>query len=177
MTVAAIPQATGDWSIRGRDADQVFASSQLSDTALSAAVRVTARFDPSFPGWELYRRVVAGVGLFDRRLEAWAVTNARMLSRMTKKTPAGQLRPYIGDISRSKPGWIAQAGRDALDFAIYKRYPSGLNERGDRFGVREDAYQAIRDPVAAGMCIGLETFASELHAEYFRVRRIENGMD
>lgn len=170
MSAATIPQSTGDWSIRGRDADQVFACQQLSDTAMTAAVRVSARFDPSFPGWYLYRRVVAGVGLFDRQLEAWAVTNARMLSRMTKRTPTGQMRPYISDISRRKPAWVAQAGRDALDFAIYKRYQSGLTERSERFGVHPTTYQAIRDPVAAGMCIGLETFASEIHAEYFRVR-------
>jgi hypothetical protein len=170
MNVATLPQSTGDWSIRGRDADQVFASQQLSDTAMTAAVRVSARFDASFPGWYLYRRVVAGVGLFDRQLEAWAVTNARMLSRMSKRTPSGQIRSYIGEATRGKPGWIAQAGRDALDFAIYKRYAAGLNERGERFGVHWKTYQSIRDPVAAGMCIGLETFASEIHAEYFRVR-------
>lgn len=177
MTAATLPQATGDWSIRGRDADQVFASAQLSDTALSAAVRVSARFDTSFPGWQLYRRVVAGVGLFDRQLEEWAVTNARMLSCMTKTTRTGQLRSYIGAISRGKPGWVDQAGRDALDFAIHKRYAAGLNERSDRFGVHETVYQSIRDPVAAGMCIGLETFASEIHAEYFRVRWEEKRMD
>jgi hypothetical protein len=176
MTTAILPRAEGDWSIKGRDADQVFACQQLSDTAMTAAVRVTARFDASFPGWQLYRRVVAGVGLFDRHLEYWAVTNARLLSRMTKRTPQGQHRTYIGAISRSKPGWVAQAGRDALDFAIYKRYAAGLNERSAMFGVRDETYQAIRDPVAAGMCIGLETFASELHAEYFRVRREENGI-
>ena len=66
MNAVAIPQAVGDWSLRGVDADQVFASQQLSDTAMTAACRVTARFDPSFPGWQLYRRVVAGTNLFDR---------------------------------------------------------------------------------------------------------------
>lgn len=169
MNAATVPQAVGDWSIKGRDADQVFASAQLSDTAMTAAVRVCARFDPYFPGWYLYRRVVAGVDLFDRQLEAWAVTNARMLSRMTKANG----RQYIGPITRNKLGWVAQAGRDALDFAIYGRYASGLNERGERFGVHWKTYQAIRDPVAAGMRIGLDTFAAELHAEYFRVRREE----
>ena len=50
MSAVTIPQAVGDWSLRGVDADQVFASQQLSDTAMTAAVRVTARLDPSFPG-------------------------------------------------------------------------------------------------------------------------------
>lgn len=172
MNAVAIPQAVGDWSLRGVDADQVFASQQLSDTAMTAAVRVTARFDPSFPGWFLYRRVVAGVGLFDRQLEAWAVTNARMLSRMQKRSG----REYI-QAARRRPDWIAQAGRDALDYAIYGKYAAGLNDRGDHFGVSPKTYQAIRDPIAAGLWVGLQTFQSELHSEYFRVRRLDNGMD
>lgn len=172
MTSLAIPKAEGDWSIRGRDADQVFASQTLSDTALSAAVRVSARFDPSFPGWQLYRRVVAGVGLHDRQLEAWAIGTARALSRMHKKGG----RDYIRVDARMKPGWVAQAGRDALDFAIYGRHHpgAGLNERAERFGVHWKTYQAVRDPVAAGMRIGMDTFAAELHAEYFRVRWEDN---
>ena len=172
MTAATIPQAVGDWSLRGVDADQVFASQQLSDTAMTAAVRVTARFDPSFPGWLLYRRVVAGVGLFDRQLEAWSVSTARMLSRMEKRNG----REYV-QAARRRPDWIAQAGRDALDFAIYGKYAAGLGERGDHFGVSPKTYQAIRDPIAAGLWIGLQTFQSELHAEYFRVRRADNGMN
>jgi hypothetical protein len=169
MNAAAIPQAVGDWSLRGVDADQVFANQQLSDTAMTAACRVTARFDPSFPGWFLYRRVVAGVGLFDRQLEAWAITNARMLSRMTKDNG----RQYISAATRGKPGWIAQAGRDALDFAIYGKYAEALESRSDRFGVHWKTYKQIREPISACMWVGLDTFRSELHAEYFRVRRRE----
>lgn len=169
MSAVAIPQAVGDWSLRGVDADQVFASQQLSDTAMTAAVRVTARFDPSFPGWLLYRRVVAGVGLFDRQLEAWAVSTARMLSRMTKENG----RQYISEATRCKPSWVAQAGRDALDFAIYGRYAESLESRADWFGVHHGTYKKIRDPVSACMWVGLDTFRSEIHAEYFRVRRQE----
>jgi hypothetical protein len=169
MNAVAIPQAVGDWSLRGVDADQVFASQQLSDTAMTAAVRVTARFDPSFPGWFLYRRVVAGVGLFDRQLEAWAVSAARMLSRMEKHNG----REYISAATRGKPGWVAQAGRDGLDFAIYGRYAESLESRADWFGVHHKTYKQIRDPVSACMWVGLDTFRSEIHAEYFRVRRQE----
>lgn len=168
MNAVTIPQAVGDWSLRGVDADQVFASQQLSDTAMTAAIRVTSRFDPSFPGWFLYRRVVAGVGLFDRQLEAWAVSTARMLSRMYK--PNG--REYI-QAARRRPDWIAQAGRDALDFAVYGKYAESLESRADRFGVHWKTYQRIRDPIAACMSIGLESFAAELRGEYFRTRKRE----
>lgn len=172
MSAVAIPQAVGDWSLRGIDADQVFASQQLSDTAWTAAVRVTARFDPSFPGWPLYRRVVAGVTLFDRILEAWATSTAMLLATSHKVKG----REYI-QAARRRPDWIEQAGRDALDFAIYGKYAAGLGERAEKYGVSPKTYQAIRDPVAAGLWIGLQTFQSELHAEYFRVRRVDNGMN
>lgn len=176
MNAVTIPQAVGDWTLRGVDADQVFASQQLSDTAMTAAVRVTARFDPSFPGWQLYRRVVAGTDLFDRNLESWAVTTARMLSRMQKRGG----REYI-QAARRRPDWIAQAGRDALDFVVYGRYAAGLAERAERFGVSPKTYQRIRDPMAACLSIGLETFATELRGEYFRTRKRDfiddNGTD
>lgn len=166
-----VKEVTGDRNIRGRDADQVFASHVLSDTALTAAVRICARFDPSFPGWFLYRRVVAGVDLFDRQLEAWAVSSARSLSRMEKRGG----RQYISVASRGP--WVAQAGRDALDYAIYGRYAEGLNARARTFGLHSTTYQKIRDPLAACMWIGLQTFQSEIHSEYFRVLRDEKRMN
>lgn len=165
-----VKEVTGDRNIRAADADQVFASHHLSDTAMTAAVRVCARFDPSFPGWFLYRRVVAGTNLFDRQLEAWAVSSARSLSRMEKRNG----RQYISGATRGP--WVAQAGRDALDYAIYGRYAEGLTSRAATFGVHEVTYQKIRDPIAACMWIGLQTFQSEIHSEYFRVLRDEKRM-
>lgn len=168
-TTKAAQTAGGDWDLRGVDLDCIFAMQTLSDTAIDAAIRASAEFDSAFPGWFLYRRVVGGVGLFDRHLESWAVGSARMLSRSKKLNG----RSYIGQTTRSKPGWVAQAGRDGLDYAIYGRHPEGLGERADRFGVHPTTYQAIRDPVGKAMWIGLETFRSFLHAEYWRVRNDE----
>lgn len=166
MNAAAIPQAVGDWSLRGVDADQVFASQQLSDTAMTAAVRVTAKFDPSFPGWQLYRRVVAGTDLFNRELEDWAASTAWMLATAHKVKG----REYVKASSR-RPDWVAQAGLDALDHVVCGRYAAGLGERADAFGVSPKTYQRIRDPMAACMSIGLEMFATELRGEYFRTRK------
>lgn len=159
-------QTVGCWDLRGIDLDGVFASESLSDTALTAAYRTAAKFSHHFPGWFLYRRVAAGIDLFDRQLEAWAVTSARMLSRSLKDNG----RDYIGPKTRAKPLWVAQAGRDALDYAIYGKYAEGLHERAGRYGVAHLTYQAIRDPVAKSMWIGLETFRAQLHAEYWHVR-------
>lgn len=162
-------QTVGCWDLRGIDLDSIYANDALSDTALTAAYRASAHFSPYFPGWFLYRRVVAGVELFDRQLEAWAVTSARLLSRSLKDNG----RDYIGHKTRAKPLWVAQAGRDALDYAIFGRYAEGLNERAERLGVSNKTYQAIRDPVSKSMWIGLETFRAQLHAEYWHVREEE----
>ena len=166
MNAVTIPQAVGDWSLRGVDADQVFASQQLSDTAMTAAVRVTARFDPSFPGWQLYRRVVAGTDLFDRELEDWAISTAWMLATAHKVKG----REYIKASSR-RVDWVSCAGLDALGYVIFGRYKAGLAECADQFKVSPKTYQRIRDPMAACMSIGLETFATELRGEYFRTRK------
>ncbi len=162
-------QAVGCWDLRGIDLDTAYAGDRLSDTALTAAYRTAAKFSPYFPGWFLYRRVVAGIDLFDRQLEAWAVLSARVLSRSLQDNG----RDYIGPKTRQKPLWVAQAGRDGLDFAIYGKHAEGLNERAERFGVSNKAYQKIRDPVGKSMWIGLETFRAQLHAEYWRVREDE----
>ena len=181
------PAQTGDYDVKTRDfmargLDAIFAADELSDTALSTAYRTQSKFSRHFPGWLLYRRVNAGVELFDRQLEAWAVLSARALSRSLKDNG----RDYIGPKTRAKSvlikkpdgrkvsvSWVSQAGRDGLDFAIYGRYAAGLHERADVFGIAHKTYQAIRDPVGKSMWIGLETFRAQLHAEYWQVREDE----
>lgn len=167
MTAAVAP--VGDWDLRGVDLDSLFAVAQLSDTCIDAAIRTQARFSDKFPGWLLYRRVVSGCTLYDRQLEAWAVGCARGLARA--RTVTGH--PWIAGRARAKPGWVAQAGRDALDYAVYGMYPASAAEREARFGISDKTYAKLRDPVAQSMWIGLETFRAELHAEYWRVRRDE----
>lgn len=166
MNAVTIPQAADDMAKRLVNVDQAFATQQLSDTAWTAAACVTAKFDPSFPGWELYRRIVAGVTLFDGDLEQWAVSTAWMLATVHKVKG----REYVKASSR-RFDWVAQAGRDALDYVVCGRYADGLAERADAFGVSPKTYQRIRDPMAACMSIGFETFANELRSEYFRARK------
>lgn len=160
----------GDWSLRGIDLDVLFAQDDLSEAAMSAAVRASAKFNSSFPGWPLYRRVVNGTGMFDRELEAWAVGCGQALAVAEKRNG----RRWVSGVVRAKPGWVEQASMDALDYVIFGRHPAGLNERASRFGVSNKTYQAIRDPMSRCMWIGLETFRSVLFAEYWQVRRDEN---
>ena len=159
----------GDWDLRGVDLDSLFAAGELSDTCLDAAIRTQARFSDKFPGWFLYRRVVSGCPLYDRQLEAWAVGCARSLARA--RTVTGH--PVVA--SRTRGSWVAQAGRDALDYSIFGKYPATDHQRGEMFGIRNVTYAKLRDPIAQCMWIGIETFRAELHAEYWRVRRDEKS--
>ena len=162
MSVVAPIEATG---FKEYDLDGLFAPQTLSDMAYKAAQNTRKKFDSRFPGWQLYRRVVAGVDLFDRELEAWAVWMARGLAR-AERTDG---RRVIGPKTRQKPGWIAQAGRDGLDYAIFQKYAEGTKKRAARFGIDHGTYQKIRDAVSGAMMIGLNTFRTELHAEYMRL--------
>ncbi len=167
----AVAQASGDWLLRGSDPDCVFASQQLSDTALSAAVRASAKFHHEFPGWELYRRVVAGVDIHDHKLVDWATTSSRMLAEAKKVSG----RAYISGSTREKSGWVAQAGKDALYFAIYGKHASSTSDRAKQLGIDWKTYKTVRNPVAAAMWIGLDTFRAILHAEYMAVRREDSA--
>jgi len=160
----------GNWELRGVDLDVLFAQDDLSEAALSAAIRASAKFNTSFPGWFLYRRVANGTTMFDRELEAWAVGCGQALAAAEKQNG----RRWVSGAVRAKAGWIEQASRDALDYVIFGRYPAGLNARASHFGVSNKTYQAIRDPMSRCMWIGLETFRSVLFAEYWQVRRDEN---
>lgn len=151
------------------DMDSLFSNAHLSDSALTAAVSTSAKFDPSFPGWELYRRIIAGVGLFDLKLEAWAIGVAHQLARAKKVNG----RHLISGATASKPGWIDQAARDALDHVIFGQYPVGLKSREKQFGVDKWTYARIRNTMAECMLCGLHTFRAVLHAEYFFVGRGE----
>lgn len=169
MSVESAITVQADYAVRGVDLDSLFAVDALSDTCIDAAIRTTAKFDNSFPGWLLYRRVVSGSNLFDRQLEAWAIGCARALSRAEQING----RAYISGATRRKSAWVAQAGRDALDYAIFGRYAASADEREQRFGVSHKTYCKVRDPVARGMWIGMDTFRAMLFHEYWQVRRDE----
>lgn len=157
-----VPEAVGDWHLRGLDADQVYARFELSDDALTAACWATAKFHQTFPGWQLYRRITAGATLFDDELDAWVIGGARLLAR-ARKTKTG--RCYI----EARGPWIDQAARDALA-SVVTGYRINTAERAKICEVEPRTYLKIYRPMLAAMVIGLETFRSELHANYRKVK-------
>ena len=153
----------GKLALTRADPDAPFSRPELSDDALTAAVWTCAKFDSRFPGWELYRRIMVGYEAFDAELLAWVIGCARKLARA--KTANG--RDYLRVDARGP--WIALAAADALHAVIYGRYPVAADKHGCVRGVRLQTYRKIREPVAACIARGLESFRSELHYQYSRV--------
>jgi len=160
--VSASPEIAGDWDLRGLDADQVYARPELSDDALTAACWATAKFHATFPGWQLYRRIAAGMTVFDNELDAWVIGGARLLAR-ARKTKTG--RRYI----EARGPWIDQAARDALA-SVVTGYRINTAERARVCEVEPRTYLKIYRPMLAAMVIGLETYRSELHSDYRKVK-------
>lgn len=159
----------GHWALTRADPDAPFSRPELSDTALTAAVWATLKFDRQFPGWQLYRRIMVGYEAFDAELLEWATGCAWALARA--KTRNG--RDYLRADARGP--WIAWAAADAMYCVIYGRYPVRAAVHDRIRGVRGDTYRKVRDPVAAGMLVGLETFRSELHYQYRRAGKAGIG--
>jgi hypothetical protein len=152
--------------IIGRDTDEAFAVPELSDYCIEAANRTAKLFDPHYPGWQLYSRVVRGDTVFDRQLAAWAVGMARQHTRARKTNGQAVVAPR-----GRRNDWIAQAGVAALEFVITGRYSESANETSDRLGVWHTKYQRIRGEVAAMMADGLTNYQAELHHNYHRILR------
>ena len=175
-----VKHEVGDYDLKtrdivGRGVDVLFASVKFYKTGWGPSIcydsiaRTSAKFDPAFPGWFLYRRVRHGDCRFDRTLEAFAIGGARALARAGKENG----RRYVSGATCRKRGWIAQAGRDALDYAIFGKFAAGLNDRAQHFGVHWKTYQAIRDPLAGGLFVGVNTWTEQLHEEFFSLARRE----
>jgi len=143
--------------------DDVFASPALSDAALTAIQRLDARYHVSFPGFDLYRLVAAGVP--SPRVTNWATMTARVLAHAEKCNG----HPYIYRETGKRTDWVDRAGLDALASVVNQKWPASIDERAKEFGIHWKSYKAIRDPVAAGMNIGFRMYQTQLHAEYMKV--------
>ena len=156
----------GNFDIIARDTDEAFATPELSDYCIEAANRTAKLFDPAYPGWQLYSRIVRGDTVFDRQLAAWAIGMARLLSRTHKVNGQAVVAPR-----GRRNDWIAQAGIDALEFAIAGKYSESANEVAKRVGVWHTKYQRIRGEVAVAILDGLDNYRAELHHQLHRVLR------
>ncbi len=155
-----------DYDLRGLSIEQLFAVTPLRDCCIDAANRATRKFNSHFPGWALYARVVRGETYYDRQLEAWAITCARMLSRARQANGHQYLKPS------TRGRWIAVAGLDALYTVL--GYPGpDLPERAKLLGVDRLTYTRIYRPVYGAMAMGLLEYSSELSYQLRQVRREE----
>jgi hypothetical protein len=156
---------TGCWDIRGPGIDALF-SGQLGDTALTAVLWTDDQFDQGFPGWELYRTVISGDRIFDRTLEAYAIGMARAVARAKRRTGHSEVAQRT-----RRNGWLKQAAKDALFMVVRGKQPLGVCQRAAQFGdLSPKVYLRVRDAVAGGMTIGLETYRAMLFANVHRVR-------
>lgn len=165
----------GDYDLRGRGLDGVFAQVRVTDEMIDADSRTRAQLGSEFPGWMLYRTIVSGTDIFIPDLLEWARDTGFMVARARKLSG----RAVVSGKTAAKPGWVTRASWDALDRVIDGYFPEGLNARAARYGVKNTVYQRVRDTVAGGMLDGLELYQAVLHAEYLKIRREQkvNGVD
>jgi hypothetical protein len=166
MNAATIPQAVGDWLLKHRDVDQVFAYTQLSDACIDAANRAGKQFDGSYPGWQVYSRMVRGDTMFDRQLTAWAIGCARAYVRGKKINGHAVVAPR-----GRRNDWVAQAGVDALEFVIFGKYDEAAHVAAGRLDVWAPMYRKVRKSLTALMIDGFANYHAELHYQYMRVMR------
>lgn len=152
--------------IIGRDTDEAFAMPELSDHCIDAANRTAKLFDPHYPGWALYSRIVRGDSIYDRQLSAWAIGMARQHTRTRKTNGQAVVAPR-----GRRNDWVAQAGVAALEFVISGRYSETAEDIDARLGVWPTKYSRIRGELASMMAEGLKNYRAELHYAYHRILR------
>jgi hypothetical protein len=152
--------------IIGRDTDEAFAVSDLSDYCIEAANRTAKLFDPHYPGWQLYSRIVRGDTVFDRQLASWAIGMARRYARTRQVSGWSVVRPSIRDND-----WIAQAGMDALEKTVFGKFSASAKANADSFGIDNELYKWFRDDIATLMAGGFAAYQLELQIQYAKVLR------
>lgn len=159
-----IPEAVGDWTLRGvraRGYDLMFAPDELSDSALSAASRAQCEFHSPFPAWPVYRTIVNGTTRYAKEITTYAtgVGLALMLDAH------GRIR---------KPGaWVVEASQDAMARTIQGSFPAPALWRSREYSISDKTYSRVRVAIAREYMDALESFQSILHKEAARVLGID----
>jgi hypothetical protein len=166
-----IPEAVGDWQLRGiraRGYDLMFAPDELSDSALSAASRAQDRFRLPFPAWEAYRAIInGGASYFPPLVEyATGVGLAMMLA----------IRPDGRQLTRKPGPWMVQAAQDAMARAVVGSYPAPSSQRADEYDVPRRTYSRIRDAIAREFIAAIEDFQAAVHRQAEIVLRIDRQL-
>lgn len=167
-TAETIPQAVGDWQLRGikaRGYDLMFAPDELSDSAITAALRAQAKFRSPFPAWEAYRAILNGHPSYFPGLIEYATGVG--LALMSAVRPDGRL------LIRKPGAWTVQAAQDAMAQAVAGSYPAAASWRAHEFGISDKTYSRVRRAIAEEFNDAIRNFQEMIHSEAERVLRID----
>lgn len=164
-TAETIPEAVGDWTLRGvraRGYDLMFAPDELSDSALSAASRAQCAFRSPFPAWPVYRTIINGT--------------TGHLEEITRYATGVGLALMLGAKGRiRKPGmWVVEASQDAMVRTIQGSFPAPALWRAREYAISDKTYSRVRVVIAREYLSALESFQSILHREAQRVLSIDH---
>lgn len=154
--------------IRARGYDLMFAPDELSDTALSAALRAQAKFRLPFPAWEAYRKIVNGTTIHDAVLVEYATGVGLAMLLAVRRDGRALVR---------KPGaWVVQAAQDAMARAVTGSYPEPARWRAGECGVSDKTYSRLRAAMAHEFMDAVENFRSYLYDEADRCLRTDSQL-
>lgn len=170
-TAETIPQAAGDWQLRGlkaRGYDLMFAPDELSDSAIDAAMRAQDGFQSPFPAWEAYRAVINGHGSYFPPLVEYATGVGLAMMRARRQDGRALAR---------KPGaWMVQAAQDAMARAIVGSYPAPASQRAEECDVPRRTYSRLRDAIAREFMAAIEDFQARIHRKAEIVLRLDRQL-
>lgn len=160
------PAATGDWQLRGMDAEQKFAQTPMRDDCIDAANRAQRKLRRFPLGPMLYWRIVRGETCFDRDIVAQMIGLARSYTR-AKKLNGHRVVARRG----RRNNWIAQCGVDVAEFAIAGYFPETAEARAVGLSVDSETYRRVRNRLAACLLAGFNTAMQEIRYQLMTVER------
>lgn len=160
-TEVTIPEAVGDWLLRGTDYETQLAG-PITDTIIDAAAWVDARWKNGLPNWELYRAAIAGDNLYIPRVRQWVVafTVAHCLSGGIKAEAYSE-------------EFACVAAWDALHVIIYSRELQPTTVSATLLGVHHKTYRRLRDAIANRLAASLIEYRARLLVAMGEVKRAE----
>lgn len=135
----------------------------LTPTAVQVVQDTDAYFEPSFPGWALYCRIVHGDTSVDEVLGRWVCTMADALVRA--KVGRSHV-PYV--VARGAHEWAHVAALDALATVVHGHPPEPAKARYTRYGVHADTWRKVYRPIRAGVACGFASYRWVLHMTWLR---------
>jgi len=160
-TEVIIPEATGDWLLRGTDYETQLAG-PITDTIIDAAAWVDARWKNGFPNWDLYRAAIAGDSLYIPGVRRWVVAFA-----IAHCLSGGVKAEAYSDELACVAGW------DALHILIHSRELQPTTVSATLLGVHHKTYRRLRDSLVNRLASSLIEYRSRLLVAMGEVKYLE----